>query len=511
MVYVYLAWQLRIPAVTTGNDDATYLLLSRAVGQLHYRDFYLVGAPAHSQYPPFYPVLLAITGFLSGNHLDAFLILNVLMTATALALVFDVVRRLWSPELGLLLLATLVVNPTLVQLGGSVMSEAPYLLLSSVALWASTRPAVDGKWLFAIGVAAILAALTRSVGITLVAAVVGYWGGQRRWRAVGIFVVAATCLVGSWFAWTAFAPQKLVGRSYVADAVRGPQGGLWFTLWDRLTTRMPEYITKIVPAELPVPVIPGTPVDNIAWLLVLVALGSLGLVSIWRRWRFLLIYLALYGAVLAVWTWVIGRFLAPLLPFIVLALLAGTDLLRRRVSSRLGIGVALALTVIVCVTGFRSTLSSVRSFAACDRATPFDAPGCFNDDQLSLFAAARFVSTEAPDSAAVVTAKESTFAYYSGKHTVRPQTVLTTDPEEFRTLMRDNRADYVFLGRNKGIEFGKLPQALWHACRWLELERAFPPRSYLFRLRAEMAADTTGVPCQLLSRYPTVMKLREAS
>ena len=142
----------------------------------------------------------------------------------ALWLMFDAVRRLWSPGLALLMLAMLVVNPGLVQLGGRIMSEAPYLALSCLVLWIPTRTSTDRTWVgVAFCAAAILAALTRSVGITLLAAVFVLWALDRRWRSLGAFSLAASLLVGSWLTWTALAPHEVHGAlSYVADAVRGP-------------------------------------------------------------------------------------------------------------------------------------------------------------------------------------------------------------------------------------------------------------------------------------------------
>ncbi|NNG16771.1 MAG: hypothetical protein HKM89_09835, partial [Gemmatimonadales bacterium] len=41
LLYIYLTWQLRIPAVTTGNDDARYLHLARSVAGFHYRELWV--------------------------------------------------------------------------------------------------------------------------------------------------------------------------------------------------------------------------------------------------------------------------------------------------------------------------------------------------------------------------------------------------------------------------------------------------------------------------------------
>jgi hypothetical protein len=462
-----------------------------------------MGAPIHSHSPPFYPFILAVAGFFSGHRLDAYLILNLVCVVTAFLLFFDAVRRLWSPGLALLMLVMLVANPGLVRLGGELMSEAPYLALSALALWIPTRRPEDRKWMVAFGTAAILAALTRSVGITLLFAVFLLWIWERQWRALWIFSVAAGVSVGSWLVWTALAPHKVHGgRTYVADVVRGSADhGLLFTLWERVTTRLPAYLTRIIPWELPLPVVPGTVVDNILWVLVLVGVGALGLASVWRRWKILALYLVAYGGLLGLWAWVVGRFLTPIIPLMIVVLLAGTDVIRRRYNARLGVAVGLALAGVVFLTGISADWVRLREFSGCDRSAPLQSPGCFNPDQRSLFAATRFVAENTPETTVVLTAKDATFAYYSDRKTIRPRAVLGNDPTVFAPLVDESGADYAFLGHNAPIDPGPYSEALWRSCRAFEIVESFPPRSYLFRRRGVMAADETSPACRALSRY----------
>jgi hypothetical protein len=503
LLYISLSWQLRIPAVTTGNDDATYLHLARAIAGFSYRELWVMGEPIHSQYPPFYPFVLAVTGFLSQYRLDAYLLVNAVFVLVALLLMFDAVRRLWSPGLALLMLAMVVANPALVRLGGNLMSEASFLALSSLVLWIPTRQPSERKWLAAFGAAAILAALTRSIGITLLGAVFLYWVWERRWRPLLAFSLAAVSLVGSWLAWTALAPHEVHGgRSYLTDvAVDSAERGLFLTLVGRLGTRVPDYVSKIFLWELPLPVTPATVADNVFWVLLLVGLGCLGLVSVWRRWRIGALYLILYCGLLAVYPWVVGRFLVPIMPLMVVVLLAGTDLIRRRFNAPLGIGLALGLVLVVFVTGTHENVSRLQDLRDCDRSMPLTSPGCFNPNQRSLFAATRFVAANSSDSAVVVTSKDATFSYYSGRRSIRPRSMLSDNPAVFISRVVEGGAGYVFLGRNASLEFGAYSEMLWGACRSLELVESFPPWSHLFRLGSEVAPDTTSAACRALAQF----------
>ncbi|HSM18404.1 MAG TPA: hypothetical protein VK845_15560, partial [Gemmatimonadales bacterium] len=252
---------------------------------------------------------------------------------------------------------------------------------------------------------------------------------------------------------------------------------------------------------LPLPVTSSTVLDNIAWALLLVGLGGLGLVSTWRRWKLLPLYLGAYGGLLAVWTWVVGRFLAPIIPLIVITLLAGADVIRRRYGARLGTALAVGLAAVVVFTGIRADWDEIRAFRSCDRKAPLESPGCFDADQRSLFAASRFVAANTPDSSVVLTAKDAVFALYSGRKVVRPRAILAADPAVFIAQLAESGADYVFLGSTVGIELNPYSKSLLPACTALDLVESFPPRSFLFQPAATITSDTTSAACRVLSEY----------
>ena len=126
-----------------------------------------------------------------------------------------------------------------------------------------------------------------------------------------------------------------------------------------------------------------------------------------------------------------GGFSRPIIPLIVIALLAGADVIRRRYDARLGTALAVGLAAVVVFTGVRADWDEIRAFRGCDRKAPLESSGCFDADQRSLFAASRFVAANTPDSAVVITAKDAVFALYSGRRVVRPRAVLAADPAVF--------------------------------------------------------------------------------
>src|SRR5215204_4361298 len=102
--HAVLAWHLRIWGVTSGDDDAGYVLL-----------------------------------------------------VLALVLVFDTVRQRWGTTLALIVLTLSAINPAVVQNAGRLMSEAPFMAFLVIALWAAARKPQTAGMAVLAGAAAIAA------------------------------------------------------------------------------------------------------------------------------------------------------------------------------------------------------------------------------------------------------------------------------------------------------------------------------------------------------------------
>ena len=96
LVHACLAWFARLPGILTGQDDAQYLLLARSLRHFGYHDIFQVGAPAHRLYPPGYPGFLAVWTTVVGERINLLVGANILLSVTALALTYVLVKRLWS-------------------------------------------------------------------------------------------------------------------------------------------------------------------------------------------------------------------------------------------------------------------------------------------------------------------------------------------------------------------------------------------------------------------------------
>ncbi|MEJ7811576.1 MAG: hypothetical protein WKG32_14280 [Gemmatimonadaceae bacterium] len=504
IAHAVLAWLMRIPAITTGNDDAVYLHLARSLRELGYNDRFLVSAPVHAQYPPGYPVMLALLGALAGERLDVFLAAGVALSVGALALFFDAVRRLWTPALALMALALASVNVLVLANAGRLMTETPFMALTVGALWLlSRRPAT--RWTLVLaGAAVIAAALTRTVGVTLVVAVIALWLVERRIRAAATLAVVSALTVGAWLLWTVLSPAKSVGRSYVADAGAAiaptavtASGGLL----GRLQYNAVDYLTRQIPFALPVPTVAGTRVDNVFWLLVILALGALGSYALWRRWRASFFALAAYFALLLVWTWTFGRLLEPLLPLLLLALLAGAALAGRRFGPRAEWALPLALTLVIGATSLTQTAAALKIAARCDRAHQFRlTAGCFEPARIAFVASAEFARTRTDPTAVFASGKEGAFAYHSNRRLVPLASLLDADSSQILARLAAMRVDYVMLGGFL-VKEHRLATQLLPICDRLALVADFPPRAIMLRVRDDAPPGSDRRACDALAQY----------
>ncbi len=502
-LHALLAWLIREPGITVRNDDALYLLLSRSLAHGHFRDAHLLGAPAHALYPPGYPAILLLLTWLGGEHVDLFLAVNILFSVASLGLTFDLVRRRWSVAAGFLVLLPLVMNNTLVRYAGSLISEPSYLFLSTFALWLLSRGAVS-SWLLAAATAVTLAAgMTRSVGLVLLSAICLWLLLERRTRAAFIVGAVGALVLGGWLMRTFLLPDQFrtIGRSYAEDVERMVTLGSDFYLVKRFRIGV-LYATVFLPLVLAIPGVHEGGGGLITWWgLLLAALVPVGLVSFWRRgWALGALYIVGYVVLLAMWRVSSPRFLAVVIPLVLAAALVPFCIWPGR-ARRWGYGVAGGLVLLLTWQGAVSWQADHAELRGCDRTAALDSPGCFNPDARSFFRLARRTPEVVPADATVLTAREASFAYYSGRTAWYLNRAFAPDSVHILDGLLASGVGYVLLGHTHTTEVRMLAPALAADCRRLDLLLEEPPRSALFRIRPPAEGEGGTAACATIEAY----------
>jgi hypothetical protein len=406
------------------------------------------------------------------------------------------VQRRFSEGVALASLAVLAVNPLLVKTGGMVGSEPVFMLASLLVLSFAQRAKLKTSDVaIAIG-AAVFAALSRTVGVVLIGALALHWLLAGRWRALLVLAVVSLVTVGAWLAWTALAPEQYTGSSYIADlrSVGGQGSADGPSLATRVLRRAVYYGTDAVPFTLAQPSIPNTLIDNIVGVLILWPSVAVGTFAFARRWRPAAVYMVLTGLLLLAWPYGNERFILPLMPLLVPALIVGAIAITRRIGTRaamvsVGFIVATLFANAATISGRR--LPEAFSCRAGDFTRDLN---CVSRDQAGYFEALRHINEHTPRDAVVLTAKSGALYHYTGRKVVSYRDAQAQGPEGFRPYLERLGADWIVVTSMSG-ESRRMMQIYEANCDYLSPEASFPEATYVLRVLA-VADSSAGSACR---------------
>lgn len=506
-VHVVLAWLTRIPGLSWGEDDAGYILLARELRHFSYRETQDIAAPWHARFPPGYPLLIAVLGWPFGDAVDALLALNTLFTSATIVLLFLTARRHLGEALAFVVSALFAVNPMSVWDSGHVMAEAPFKFFMILGLWALSHEREGARYAVLAGSAAIAAALTRSAGIVLLPALCCFWVMRRRYRYAALLVVASLATVGAWLGWTVLAPEAEHRRLYTADlGLAGPRAGRLEVLGrilERLPARAQRLGTVIFPFVLALPVIPGTRIDNAAWLLAITVSCLTGTLVLMRRWTAAALITVSYGSLLLVWRFAIERFAYPLVPFLYVTMVVGTDAVMRRFAPRARIAALTVLVLLLALGAARFDASRLASAGACDRRNPTESSGCWDRSYRAYLAAARWAAEFTPPDAVFFVNKERGFYFHSGRRTINQDRALEEDSVSLAPYLRQRGAHYT-VATPVGVRSEEHNRLLAAACRDFLVLKRFPEQTLVLRLRTDDDPPGDETACRLLNSFRAI-------
>ena len=324
------------------HDDAIYAVVGKALAQGEgYRILSLPTAPAQTKYPFLFSSLLSALWTIDASfpqNIRLLKSLNCAILAGIFILAAIFYRRYFrASNCASVLFAALVCsNPIIFGFTDYLLSD---LLLVLFALAALTLAAGDSEstapffHLAVLGAIVGLACLTRSAALPLVFAGAIHSWVARGWRGTLVFLGVVSLLVAPWFFWVAAQGQQPADSllAYYSAYDGGGAGGS-----DRLVSisrHWPiiagnaHHIWDMLDMIYLLPLLPG-----FAWVIALFSL--LGMFASARGdsvflWTFLLSSLGLQ----LIWPFHPGRYLAPLLPVLVLFMFRGMALAQSRLET----------------------------------------------------------------------------------------------------------------------------------------------------------------------------------
>lgn len=213
IVLVALLLRIVVVAADSGyrpTDDAfeyDHYAQSIAAGEGYGRSGYLRQGGPTAIRGPGYPYLLGAVYAVSGDSKDAARVVNALLGALTVLLVYLIAKRIWGRRTGLLAAGFAAVFPPLVLMSRELVSESLFLPLALGAVLCVLefrRSGRNWRWALAAGALCGLATLTRNTGFVLAIPIAfGLWGGRERslrssLAAPAIALVSALVVITPW-------------------------------------------------------------------------------------------------------------------------------------------------------------------------------------------------------------------------------------------------------------------------------------------------------------------------
>lgn len=504
-----IVWAAFNPVPHTGGDNAGYVSLAHGLLTTGaYTDVFDPEGLPHTKYPPVFPALLALLMALGARTWVALKLTAAVPTVLAAGLTY-----LWAERrlgtLGAAAVAlTVAISSGFVYYSHWILSDPLFVALTLAALYALARvdDAWDGArvedesddvepserattvWLVA-GVAATgLAYFTRSAGLPLVVALLGWLAFRARWRVLaGAAVALGVPMLAWWLRGRGEGVAQYATEFWMVDPY-DPGAGTIGVLG--LPARVLENLSAYVLQHGPAGVV-GQGGPALAQLGVLLTLAAIAgwVLSVRRRIGPAELFLPLYAGLVLLWPAVWGgdRFALPLYPLVfvygAVALRAATSRLPAPAAS---VTAAAALLVLLLPAG-SSWMDTARQSSACARVAEARGPwGCYGARIGSFVQAATWTATGLPEGSAVLSRKPRHFYALSG-HPSRAFP-FEADPAAHLALADRLGARYVLLDQWDGL-----------AARWVGAAVRSAPGAFCF-VRA--FGDPSEGGAQLLGILP---------
>lgn len=425
------------PAAPPRFDGAGYAMLATALASGQgYRSTGHPDAPPHAHFPPGYPLALAALWRGTGVSTEAAHWFSAACTVGAVLALARWLRGLYPARVAVPLGLALAVNWSWGRIGGAIQSEPLYLLLSGLALLlASAARRRGGPTAGALlGLVLGAAVLTRHVGACLVLAVAIDLALRRRWLAVLTALASAAAVVAPWVAWQARVGQGTQAQLFPAGGL-GPlvAGQALFYL-----RRIPDLVlgpfVEVATVFGRSAAVAGAATAFAAAATALVLAGWLVLVRDPRRRLAGLVPLATLPVLLG-WPFTeAGRFLVPLLPFVLAGLVDGLAWAGRRLFGRTRTRRPLAWLVVL------ASLPYAAYAIATDRA------GAQERTHAAFDAACRWLAAEADRPGPVLARHPADVSWLTGRPSLAPE---SDDPAAVAALVRRHGVAYLLLDADR--------------------------------------------------------------
>ena len=484
LVLVFYCWvALRCGNIGAWQDDSIYMCTAKSLAEGNgYRHMEMPGNPFETKYQPLYPAILVPVFMLGRDFSDnlRLLFLPGAFAGAALAVIaVAYCRRVFNAgrTMTLVIAGLAVINPMIISFVAVSMSELLYASLAAAALLLAdgvsperTAKKIETKGnpgrVSVIAILCALAVLTRSIGVTLVAAFLLKLAAERRWKELAVASLVVCLFLAPYQLWKAHA----VGQNGPLQTYRLSQFNLDYSFWlphspAETLNVIKQNVFKTVycigcylftwssqwrnPNMLPC-------MHAAGWSLsALLCIGFIKTAR--RRWRTIHYYAVTYFLMMLSWPFQPSRFLVPWVPFLLFWIIEGLTVCleqMRKLLVRVR-PLAKAPAVIFCLfivaTGALFAYENGIKFVTGNQSLPFS-----EEDPLEREEIAQWVNEHTSPSD-IIASSDPAFLYLK---TGRKGFVLWPINDPYRTLYNKDRSWTTFYDWPAKSEMGFLFQEI---------------------------------------------------
>lgn len=442
-----------------GGDSANYLILARAIMQAKgYTDIYLPIPAPHTVYPPFFPLMLCSLTLFFGENILVLKLIPLFSMLGATYVLFLLLED-YDKKYNLWIIMFFALNPLILFLAGTLISEAPYFLFSFLSLLLvgkySSETSLLNKYLWLTLLMMLLSFYTRSIGLVLLPALFCFLLCKRNLKKAAL--LSALYLMGI-FPW--ILRGILRGSGYIAFLLgneAGPADSGMVTvssLLSRFTHNLVIYAGKVLADIFFYPYFYNVAKDHPAFMLkVIVSLILFGLIfygyiiRVKRGIKPVDFYVFFVFMVCMFWPVHGPRFIASIFAFLIIYFLCGAEAITK---ARRNLAALAALMIII--------LSLFADFEHIYKARS----NAYEPEEGSYLEALAWIKQHSlPGSRIMCRKPRLTFVIANRRAMYYPQ---IADPEKIIKVIEENDINYVVLDvwGKKNERFG-----MWAADKFL--------------------------------------------
>jgi hypothetical protein len=307
-------------------DGAGYAILGEALTTGRgYREINEPASPRHDHFPPGYPVALALLWRFSGRSIVAAHAFSAFCTVGGVLLAWRWFHTFYPPRSAFILGLALGLNWTWGRVGGSIQSEPFYIFCEILTVLLVAKFGHRDGTGIGIMLGVILAAtiLIRHIGVCLVAAVAIDLGLRTRWKTLRLAGLTTVVLILPWAGWLTLVHRHTQVGLFTTKELAGRIVGQAIFYLQRLPDQVVGPFVEVGTVLRPSPVV--AIVAN-CWAAITTGMIVWGWIRMLRtpRRRLAAIIAFITLSLLLLWPFTeAGRFLVPLVPFVLVGLAEG--------------------------------------------------------------------------------------------------------------------------------------------------------------------------------------------